>query len=206
MDNIEYGGSSARFLNDYFKDRLDAGEKIQVLEFKGDNSTASTMRTDGFNKFKNGNIEIVQSFSTDWQRARGLEFMETFLANSRPADIEAIDAVFTHDGEITLGVYDAIQNYSGSAKLSNLKAIAGMGSDVSAFAINGELKEKYGVDHRVVFVPPSVTDYGVAVGFDVLNGKDVPKSVKIGYVDVNMDNYKDYIEHPEKLNSIEVKY
>ena len=98
MDNVEYGASSARFLNEFFKDRLDAGEKIQVLEFRGDMSTASTMRSDGFNAAKHENIEIVQSFSTDWQRAKGMDYMQSFLIDNPQDLVESIDAIFTHDG------------------------------------------------------------------------------------------------------------
>ena len=199
MDNVEYGASSARFLNEFFKDRLDAGEKIQVLEFKGDMSTASTMRSDGFMRDKHENIEIVQAFSTDWQRAKSMDFMQSFLIDSPKELIESIDALFTHDGEITLGIYDAMQDYRGNASLANIKAVAGMASDTTAIAVTKDLKEKFDIVQRCVYVPPSVTDYGVAVGYDVVNGKEVPKVVKIGYVEITLDNYQDYLDHPEKL-------
>lgn len=206
MDNVEYGASSARFLNEFFKDRLDTGEKIQVLEFKGDMSTASTMRSDGFNEAKHENIEIVQSFSTDWQRAKSMDYMQSFLIDSPQSLIESLDAIFTHDGEITLGIFDAMQDYRGPATLENIKALAGMGADMATVAVTKDLKEKFDIIHRVVYVPPSVTDYGVAVGYDVVNGKEVPTQVKIGYVEVTLDNFQHYLDNPDSLTDIEVKY
>lgn len=206
MDNVEYGASSARFLNEFFKDRLDAGEKIQILEFKGDMSTASSMRSDGFMRDKHENIEIVQSFSTDWQRAKSMDFMQSFLIDSPQSFIESIDAIFTHDGEITMGIYDAMQDYRGPATLENMKALAGMSADLASVAVTKDLMEKFNIVHRSVYVPPSVTDYGVAVGYDVVNGKEVPAVVKIGYVEITLENYQHYVDNPEDLNKIEVKY
>ncbi len=206
MDNVEYGASSARFLNEFFKDRLDAGEKIQVLEFRGDMSTASTMRSDGFNAAKHENIEIVQSFSTDWQRAKGMDYMQSFLIDSPQDLVESIDAIFTHDGEPTMGVYDAMQDYKGPASLENIKALAGMGADLTTIAVTKDLLEQFNIVHRVVYVPPSVTDFGVAVGYDVVNGKEVPKQVKIGYVEITLDNYQGFLDNPDSLNQLVVEY
>ena len=206
MDNFAYGAFCANALNNFFKDRLEAGENIQILELKGDNSTASTMRTDGFLATKHGNIEIVQSVSTDWQRARGLEFMETFLTNNKKEDIEAIDAIFSHDGEPTAGAFDAMINYNGPASLSNLKMIAGVGADTAIVKLTGDMLEKFGIVHAICFIPPSCTDYGVAVGFDVINGKAVPKAVKIGFVEIDGDNYKAFLEDESKLFKLDVKY
>jgi ribose transport system substrate-binding protein len=206
MDNVAYGASNAEFLNKFFKDRLDKGEKIQVLEFRGDNSTASSMRTDGFNAAKHPNIEIAQSFSTDWQRARGLEFMESFLTNSPKEKIEEIDAIFSHDGEPSMGIYDALQNYNGSASLKNLQAFGDTCSFMYSIEVTKDLRDKFGIAHHIVFVSPAVTDYGVAVGFDVANGKEVPKAVKIGYIEIDESNYEDYLADPGKLNYLDVKY
>jgi ribose transport system substrate-binding protein len=206
MDNFAYGAFCAAALNDFFKDRLEKDEKIQILEFRGDNSTASSVRTEGFNATKHPNIEIVQSFSTDWQRSRGLEYMETLLANSKREDIEALDAIFSHDGEPTAGAFDAMVNYNGSATLSNLKIIAGVGADVTTVRLTQDMVEKFNMVHAVCFISPSCTDYGVAVGFDVVNGKEVPKAVKIGFVAIDGDNYKEFLADESKLFKLDVKY
>ena len=205
MDNVAYGAFAAKAINEFYKDRLAAGEKIQILEIKGDNSTASTMRTDGFMATKHANIEIVQSVSTDWQRARGLEFMETFLTNSRKEDIEAIDAIFSHDGEPGAGAFDAIVNYNGPASLANLKMVAEIGADIDAVKRIGDMAAR-NMTHAVCFITPSCTDFGVAVGFDVVSGKAVPKVVKIGFVEVTADNYKTFLADESKLHKLDVKY
>jgi ribose transport system substrate-binding protein len=193
MDNFAYGAFLAKALNDFFKDRLDKGEKIRILEMRGDNSTASTHRTDGVMKTKHANIEVVQSIVTDWQRARGLEFMETFLANNKQEDIEAIDAIISYDGEPTAGAYDAILNYNGPASLKNLKIFPSLCSFADQVRLIGEMHEKSNIFHPLGFVNPGCTVYGVSVGFDVANGKEVPKQVKIGYIEVNNSNYLDFL-------------
>ena len=206
MDNYEYGASSARFLNEYFADRLAAGETIRILEFKGDLSTASTVRTDGFTATKHEGIEIIQAFSTDWQRDKSMDFMQSWLIDSPQDVVESIDAIFTHDGEITLGIYDAMQDYKGPASLERILALAGMGSDVDSVAITKDLMDNFGITHRVVFVSPACTAWGVAVGYDVVNGKDVPKQVKIGYIPITLENYQEYLDAPEKLTEQDVVY
>ena len=206
MDNFAYGAFCAVALNNFFKDRLDAGEKIQILELMGDLSTAATHRTDGFMATKHDNIEIVQSVSTNWQRTVGLEFMESFLTNNSVEDIEAIDAIFSHDGEPGAGAYDAIVNYNGPASLANLKIIAEVGSNMETVRMTGDMLDRFGMVHAICFVPPSVTDYGVAVGFDVVNGKEVPKQVKIGYVEIDADNYMTFLEDESLLYKLDVKY
>ncbi len=72
------------------------------------------------------NINILQQFSTDWQRAKAQEQMETLLNSLKKDEVESIKAVFTHDDEVTLGVLDAIMSYSGDAKL-NIKLVTGVG-------------------------------------------------------------------------------
>ena len=193
MDNFAYGAFLARALNDFFKDRLDAGETIQVLEIRGDNSTASTHRVDGVMAIKHPNIEIVQSVITDWQRSRGLEFMESFLTNNSAADIEAIDAIISFDGEPTAGAYDAILNYNGPASLENLKIFPSLCSFGDQVRLISDMYEKTGIIHPLGFVNPGCTVYGVQVGFDVASGKEVPKVVKIGYIEVNNSNYLDFL-------------
>jgi len=193
MDNFAYGAFLARALNDYFKDRLDAGEKIQILEIRGDNSTASTHRVDGVMETKHENIEVVQSVVTEWQRARGLEFMESFLTNNSVEDIEAIDAIISFDGEPTAGAYDAILNYNGPASLENLKIFPSLCSFADQVRLIGEMYDRSNILHPLGFVNPGCTVYGVQVGFDVASGKEVPKEVKIGYIEVNNSNYLDFL-------------
>ena len=195
MDNFAYGVSCTKALNNFFKHRLDKGEKIKILVILGDNSTASNHRYDGLKETKHANIEIVQSINCDWQRSKGLDFMETFLANSRKEDIEAIDAIFSCDDEAVAGAFDAMINYNGSASLSNLKMISLVGWSEETVKMTGAMLEKFNILHHICFVAPAgVAETGVAVGFDVASGKEVPKQVKIGYLEINVYNYGTFLE------------
>ena len=126
-DNFTIGEETGRYLNKYFAEDLKKG-KVNILEFKGDNSTVPQQRSDGFAKTADKNINILQQFSTDWQRAKAQEQMETLLNSLKKDEVESIKAVFTHDDEVMLGVLDAIMSYSGNAKL-NIKLVTGVGGN-----------------------------------------------------------------------------
>lgn len=116
----------AKYFNEYLKDEIAAGETINCLEFKGDASTVSTYRSNGFVDTIDKQITIVQSFVTDWQRQKGMEQMETYLNTKSVEEIEALQAIYTHDDEVTMGVLQALRDYSGPAKL-NMKVLGGNG-------------------------------------------------------------------------------
>jgi len=168
-DNVTIGKMTGKYMNSYFSSDLAKG-KVHILEFKGDNSTVPQQRSDGFKSTADSNFEIVQQFSTGWQRAKSQEQMETFLTSNKVQDIEAIKAVFTHDDEVALGVLDAIINYSGPAEL-DIRLVTGVGGRRENLDTFKPYKEKYGIDQVTYLFSPTMVRDAVEYGAKIMTGK-----------------------------------
>ncbi len=191
-DNFTVGEETGRYLNKYFEEDLKKGT-VNIIEFKGDNSTVPQQRSEGFARTADKNIKIIQQFSTDWQRAKAQEQMETFLNSVSKEEAESIKAVFTHDDEPMLGVIDAIMNYQGPAKL-NIKLITGVGGrreNIETFDI---YKQELGLDQVTFLFSPVMVRDAVKMGAEVLEGKKFDGLYLIPTEMIDNNNYKEYMK------------
>lgn len=191
-DNFTVGEETGRYLNKYFEEDLKKGP-VNIIEFKGDNSTVPQQRSEGFARTADKNIKIVQQFSTDWQRAKAQEQMETFLNSVSKEEAESIKAVFTHDDEPMLGVIDAIMNYQGLAKL-NIKLVTGVGGrreNIETFDI---YKNELGIDQVTFLFSPVMVRDAVKMGAEVLEGKKFDGLYLIPTEMIDNNNYKEYMK------------
>lgn len=184
-DNETIGKMTGEYFNAYFKTEIDAGETVNILEFKGDLSTVPTQRSDGFKSTASDKIKIIQEFTTDWQRAKAQEQMETFLNTSSPEDIEAVKAIFTHDDEVVLGVLDAIESYKGPATL-DIRLVSGVGARKENLDIFPKYKDEFNIDQVTYAFSPAMIREAVQLGADVLNGQ-APSGLILGET-VEVDN------------------
>ena len=191
-DNDKIGEGTGEYMNAYFKDQLAAGEKIQILQFLGDSSTVPMQRSNGFKKTANENIEIVQEFVTDWQRSVALEQMESFLETKSAEEIEAIDAIFTHDDEVAMGILDAINNYSGSAKL-NIKLITG----VQACKEFLELMPDAKIDLMTYSFAPSMIRTAIDMAVEIMKGEQISGMQLLPTTMVDKTNVAEYMAGEE---------
>ncbi|MBB6217519.1 ribose transport system substrate-binding protein [Anaerosolibacter carboniphilus] len=189
-DNVTIGEETGKYLNEYFADDLAKGE-VNILEFKGDNSTVPQQRSDGFSKTADKNIKIVQQFSTDWQRAKAQEQMETFLNTSDAKAIESVKAVFTHDDEVVLGVLDAIINYNGPAKL-DIRVVTGVGGRRENLDTFKPYKEKYNIDQVTYLFSPTMVRDAVEYGAKLLNGENVSGLYLIDTQEIDLSNEQEF--------------
>ncbi|MDF2657189.1 MAG: sugar transporter substrate-binding protein [Bacillota bacterium] len=189
-DNVTIGEMTGEYFNKFFAEDLKAG-KVNILEFKGDNSTVPEQRSSGFKSTADPNINIVQQFSTDWQRAKAMEQMETWLSSSSAADVEALKAVFTHDDEVVLGVLDAIENYDGSAKL-DVKLVSGVGARKENLDTFKPWADKGVMQVTYAFSPAMVRE-AVELGADIVLGKENPSGlILIPTVEVDNSNEQEF--------------
>lgn len=191
-DNFTVGEETGKYLNKYFEEDLKKGP-VNIIEFKGDNSTVPQQRSEGFARTADKNIKIVQQFSTDWQRAKAQEQMETFLNSVSKEEAESIKAVFTHDDEPMLGVIDAIMNYQGPAKL-NIKLVTGVGGrreNIETFDI---YKNELGIDQVTFLFSPVMVRDAVKMGAEVLEGKKFDGLYLIPTEMIDNNNYKEYMK------------
>ena len=186
-DNVTIGKMTGEYFNKYFKADIDAGKDINILEFKGDLSTVPTQRSDGFKSTASPKFKIMQEFTTDWQRAKALDQMETFLNTSSQADIESVKAIFTHDDEVVLGVLDAIAAYKGPAKL-DIRLVSGVGARKENIDIFPEFKTKYNIDQVTYAFSPAMVRTAVQLGVDILNGKNPSGQILGATVEVDNSN------------------
>ena len=191
-DNFTVGEETGKYLNKYFEEDLKKGP-VNIIEFKGDNSTVPQQRSEGFARTADKNIKIVQQFSTDWQRAKAQEQMETFLNSVSKEEAESIKAVFTHDDEPMLGVIDAIMNYQGPAKL-NIKLVTGVGGrreNIETFDI---YKNELGIEQVTFLFSPVMVRDAVKMGAEVLQGKKFDGLYLIPTEMIDNNNYKEYMK------------
>ncbi|MDR3161022.1 MAG: ABC transporter substrate-binding protein [Spirochaetaceae bacterium] len=106
-DSVEEGRSAGRFLLEKFRSRLGRGEPIRIVELSGTvGSSPAVGRAEGFREILGSypQFQIVFSESGDFLRSKGYELMRAVLDTHRD-----IDAIFSHNDGMTLGVLDAMK-------------------------------------------------------------------------------------------------
>ena len=140
-DNTGIGTETARVFNEYFPN----GTK--VLELMGDTSTVPFQRTAGYDEMINDNFSKVQLGYTGWQRDQSREIFEEWVEKSTQEEIDEIEAIFTHDDEIALGVLDALDAYQADPEFDktfdNLKVIASSAGSQEMYKRIAEEDEYY---------------------------------------------------------------
>lgn len=170
-DNVEIGKQTGLYFNEFFKDEIadDGVEEIFYVEFKGDNSSVPGQRSDGFASTIDKKFTKLNEWSTDWQRANGQSFMEEFMGT---ADFAKLDAIFTHDAEVALGVLTALEGYNGE--------ITPKVRLVSAVSEPNQLLEKInhyadqGIDVVTYTFNPNMVVESVRLAIDYLDGEKLP--------------------------------
>lgn len=123
-DNFSIGGEMGEYLNTYFAD----SDTVNYLRFVGDSSTVTSQRSGGMDEVIDAGKfnQINETFVTDWSTEKAQEQMENWLNAHTNEEIESLDLIVTHDDEIVDGLMNALEAYSGSAKL-NVKLITSVG-------------------------------------------------------------------------------
>lgn len=190
-DNVTIGEKTGLYFDNYFTSELAAGQ-VNILEFKGDNSSVPMQRHDGFFSTADANFNVVQEWSTNWSKDTAQQQMETFLATSDQATVESVQGIFTHDAEVALGVLAAIESYDGDYNL-NIRL-------VSAVSCPKELLEKYehfhelGIDIVSYSFSPAMVVEAIQLGIDVLDGKPVGGQYLIPTEAVDYSNYQAFMQ------------
>lgn len=199
------------------EDGLDitAGDKVLIIP--GDLSSVPEMRNDGFRKrlveewgeevvaaaYAGGdNAQIRSLASTGWSRATGRQLFEQWINENKFA---GTDFIFTHDSEISMGIFEALK---GSAISADQKALFLDGS--VAIAASSGLEESYQVlrgnhpnnytaelaglaDYFDVTYPPAMIQDAVDLMVEYLTNGSVAKSDVVITVEVvDADNVANY--------------
>ncbi len=116
-DGLEEGRRAARFLLNKCRNRTG---KISIYEMSGtENSSVVRDRAKGFREViaTDSKFQIIHSEDGDFLRSRGKEIAENLINSSHRKDGlyfegQKIDAVYSHNDSMTLGMLDSIENYN----------------------------------------------------------------------------------------------
>lgn len=188
-DNVEIGKQTGLYFNDYFKDLVadDSVEEIFYVEFKGDNSSVPGQRSDGFASTIDKKFTKLNEWSTDWQRANGQKFMEEFMGT---ADFAKLDAIFTHDAEVALGVLTALEGYNGDVtpKVKLVSAVSEPKQLLDKIPHYADL----GIDVVTYTFNPNMVVESVRLAIEHLNGKDLPAQYLIPTEAIDNSNVSEF--------------
>lgn len=192
-DNMKIARMAGKYFNEYFSEEIASGKKINILELAGDDSTVPKQRTQGFIEIAGDNANVVKSFNTQWQREVAREKMTKWLKTASVADIESIQAIYSHEDETVLGAMDAIAAYNGKAKL-NIRLIIGLGGKRDLIMHTGYYKEHFGIDLVTYQFSPAMIRDAIKDGALAAAGKSVAAEHLIDTFEIDRNTLGTYLE------------
>jgi ribose transport system substrate-binding protein len=187
-DNYGIGVSAANYLAEQLDCR---GNVVEIQGIAGISVTEE--RTAGFSdtieNLCGDGIRIVARQPADFLPDQGLEVMETILQSERQ-----IDAVYTHDDDMAMGVVSAIEN----AGREDEMILTGAGGSREAM----ERIQDGGLYAATFLYNPSMSASAVRVarlialgeGFDELVEPEVPSRIELPATTVTQDNVEDFLD------------
>lgn len=187
-DNYGIGVSAGN----YIAEQLDcAGNVVEIQGLAG--ISVTEQRSAGFadtiEQLCGDGIKIVAQQPADFLPDKGLEVMETILQAESD-----IDAVYTHDDDMAMGVVSAIEN----AGREDEMILTGAGGSRDAM----ERIEEGGLYAATFLYNPSMSASAVRVarlialgqGFEELVEPEVPSRIELPATTVTQDNVDDFID------------
>ncbi|MGP4107857.1 substrate-binding domain-containing protein [Virgibacillus sp. L01] len=171
----------------YFIEKLDGEGK--VVEITGPPSSVTEQRGAGFKEAMDGaeGIEIVASQSGEFSTETSLEVMSNIL-QAQPE----IDAVFTQDDGMALGVVQAIKE----AGREDIQFVTGAGGAKGVFE---SIKDDGLISATFLYSPTMVRD-GVKIAADIAQGKDPEESMVVKEATkVTKENVEEYYNPDSKF-------
>ncbi|GAA0591717.1 substrate-binding domain-containing protein [Virgibacillus siamensis] len=171
----------------YFIEKL--GGEGKVVEITGPPSSVTEQRGAGFQKAMEeaDGIEVVASQSGDFSTEKSLEVMANILT-AQPE----IDAVFTQDDGMALGVVQAIKE----AGRDDIKFVTGAGGAKEVFE---SIKDGGLISATFLYSPTMVRD-GVKIAANLAQGKDPEKEMVVkDATEVTKENVEKYYDPDSKF-------
>ncbi|WP_234400636.1 substrate-binding domain-containing protein [Virgibacillus senegalensis] len=170
----------------YFIEQLNGTGK--VVEITGPPSSVTNQRGSGFQEAMEGEegIEVIASQNGDFSKEASLEVMQNILqAHSQ------IDAVFTQDDEMALGVLQAINE----ADREDIQFITGAGGNKTVFE---NMKEDGLIKATFLYSPTMVRD-AVTIAADLAKGEEPEEGLVVKEAtQVTKDNVDQYYNEDSK--------
>lgn len=156
-DNVKGGEMAAEFIVEKI------GEKGKVVQLEGTPGASATReRGEGFTNIAKAKLDVLESQSADFDRAKGLTVMENMMQSTK-----GIQAVFAQNDEMALGAIEALQGAKG-----DMIIIGFDGNDDGVKAVKeGKL------DGTVAQQPKEMGKLALQAAIDYYAGKDIPKTI-----------------------------
>jgi ABC-type sugar transport system, periplasmic component len=180
-DNVKIGEETGNYFNDFFAD----DNEVFYIEFKGDNSSVPGQRSDGFASTIDSKFVSLGQWSTDWQRAKGQSIMEEFMGT---ADFVKVEAIFTHDAEVALGVLTALEGYSGDHNVKLVSAV----SEPKQLLDQIQHYSDLGIEVVTYTFNPNMVVEAVRIAIEHANGASVPAEYLIPTEAIDVTNYTEF--------------
>ncbi len=196
-DNFGIGYETAKI---FLEKGLQKTDKI--LEMPGDNSSVPEMRSNGFReglKTQGGwtdeelNAAIFKTDFTGWSRDNSKTLFEGFVGSKTQEELDQYKFIFTHDDEIAIGIFNAIQAGNLGKNIDKVEVLAASAGNQEMYNI---LNDGTYADQFYLFsltYPPYMVQDAIDVLVQVLNGETVDKEIVIPVKKVDSTNAKDYL-------------
>jgi ribose transport system substrate-binding protein len=122
-DNVGIGTGMGEYVTEFYGD----DDEVNYLRFVGDSSTVTSQRSEGFDEVVDDKfVQVANTFTTDWSSETAQNQMEDWLNAASADEVSELDLIVTHDDEITDGLMNALESFSGADDL-NVKLITSVG-------------------------------------------------------------------------------
>lgn len=161
----------------------------KVVEITGPPNSVTEQRSTGFEEAIKGEdgIEVIASQSGDFSTEKSLEVMQNIL-QAHPK----IDAVYTQDDGMALGVLQAIKE----AGREDIQFITGAGGAKEVF----ENMKEAGLITATFLYPPTMVEEGVKIAANLAKGEEPEETmVIIEATQVTKDNVDEYYDPDSKF-------
>lgn len=157
-DNIKGGEMAA----EYMVEKL--GDKAKVVQLEGvPGASATRERGEGFEKIAKSKLDVLDSQSADFDRAKGLTVMENLLQSHKD-----ILGVFAQNDEMALGAAEALK----AAGKSDVIVVGFDGNEDGIKAVkNGEMAA------TVAQQPKEMGKLALQAAYDYFAGKEVKEKI-----------------------------
>jgi ribose transport system substrate-binding protein len=155
-DNVGIGVNAAHYIAKAL------GGNGNVVEIIGVPASVTTQRSQGYRDTvakQYPGLKLIASQAGDFQREKSLNVMQNLLQQH-----PKIDAVYTHDDEMALGVLQAIRE----AKRTDIKVVTGAGGNKAVYKL---IADKDPMMKATFIYSPLMVKDAVKVAIDVAKGK-----------------------------------
>ena len=183
-DNVGIGVNAAHYIAKAL------GGNGNVVEIIGVPASVTTQRSQGYRDTvakQYPGLKLIASQAGDFQREKSLNVMQNLLQQH-----PKIDAVYTHDDEMALGVLQAIRE----AKRTDIKVVTGAGGNKAVYKL---IADKDPMMKATFIYSPLMVKDAVKVAIDVAKGKPpANKTITIPAEAVTAENVA--AKYDEKAN------